>query len=395
MILPIFIFLLLLITIFFVYIKIKHRFWAMQPVFHFYDIYYWVYNAGIIRHELPQKNRYTNFTNINTEIVSLDKENRSIKQFILFIQKNYLKNKDNIFFPHRENIIPYFSGHKYPCFISYYWEKILLEDIKNNGMIEDKKMIGVMSSRPLNVYLNKNHFFVYYVDYLCVDKAFRKKNIAPQIIQTHEYNSCHKNKEICIHLFKREDSLTGIIPLTLYKTYCFSMEHWTTPNLLPPNFAMVEADSQNIYYVWNFLKENMNKWKINILPDIANIIELIKTKNIFVNMILVDKEIISVYFFKKVCTSLSKGKEIVSCFASVQSEDVSLATFIHGFKISLSSIVKKNNFYYLCVENISDNYIIINQLLLKNKPSIVSDTAYFFYNFAYETIPSKKVFLLN
>jgi hypothetical protein len=57
--------------------------------------------------------------------------------------------------------------------------------------------------------------------------------------------------------------------------------------------------------------------------------------------------------------------------------------------------MKKKVFHYLCVENISDNYIIINQLLIKNKPVVVSDTAYFFYNFAYETIPSQKVFLVD
>lgn len=381
--------------LFFLYIKIKHQFWSMQPVFHFYDIHYWFYNAGIIQHHFPSKNKYTNFININTTHFDLHKENRQIKQFILFIQKHYLRNKDNVFCPNRDNIIPYFTGHKYPCFISYYYEKVLLEDVKNSCMVEDNKMIGVITSRPLNVFLNKNHFCVYYVDYLCVDKAYRNKNIAPQLIQTHEYNSRHNNKDISIHLFKREDKLTGIIPLCIYKTYCFSMETWNTSQPLHPMYSIISADAQNIFYVWNYLKENMDKWKIAILPEISNVIELINSKNMFITMILLEKEIIAVYFFKKVCTSLSKGKEVLSCFASSHDEQTSLSTFIHGFKLSIPLIMKKNVFHYLCVENISDNYIIINQLLIKNKPVVVSDTAYFFYNFAYETIPSQKVFLID
>ena len=48
------------------YIRIKYPFWALQPVFHFYDIYYWFINIGIIRHELPEKNRYVNLKNIKT-----------------------------------------------------------------------------------------------------------------------------------------------------------------------------------------------------------------------------------------------------------------------------------------------------------------------------------------
>ena len=43
------------------------------------------------------------------KLEELTKENREIKQFILFIQKHYLRNKDNIFCPKRDNIIPYFS----------------------------------------------------------------------------------------------------------------------------------------------------------------------------------------------------------------------------------------------------------------------------------------------
>ena len=59
-------FFVLCIILFFLYIRIKYKFWALQPVFHFYDFYYWFVNVGIIRKELPEKNRYTNFKNIKT-----------------------------------------------------------------------------------------------------------------------------------------------------------------------------------------------------------------------------------------------------------------------------------------------------------------------------------------
>ena len=57
----------LLIILFFCFIRLKYKFWSMQPVFHFYDIYYWFISVGIIRNELPEKNRYTNFKNICTK----------------------------------------------------------------------------------------------------------------------------------------------------------------------------------------------------------------------------------------------------------------------------------------------------------------------------------------
>ena len=58
----------LCIILFFTYVRLKFKFWALQPVFHFYDLYYWVVNVGIIMHELPEKNRYTNFRSITTKI---------------------------------------------------------------------------------------------------------------------------------------------------------------------------------------------------------------------------------------------------------------------------------------------------------------------------------------
>jgi hypothetical protein len=373
-------------------------------VFHFYDIYYWFKNVGIINKELPKKNKYTNFTNIETnhfEKIS----NKQLKQFIFLIQNNYLKNGDNNFDPQINNIVPYFTGNNHICFFSFYYEKNLLEDIKNKTTINDKKLIGAITSRPLSVWINNNNnnnntFDVYYVDYLCVDKMYRKKNIAPQLIQTHEYNQSHQNKKISVSLFKREDVLTGIIPICVYSTYGFNMKNWTTPNPIPIPFSLLSGDQQNLYYLYNFIKDikdakdTKKKWKLIILPQISNLLELVKTKNIYIQFIITKNEIKSVYFFRKTCTSLNKDKKIISLFASIQG-DITNELFINGFKYSLSSIVKKDIFHYLSIEDISDNNIIINNLKIKTNPEIISPTAYFFYNFAYETFPSNKVLIVN
>ena len=407
MILYILAFIIMCIMCFFAYIKIKHRFWAMQPVFHFYDLYYWFFNVGIIRHDLPKKNRYTNFKNVSFGKMSnlLDKTNKQMKQFIFLIQQHYLKNKDNRFHPEWINIVPYFVGHKHPCFVSFYYEPKWIEDVTNKTIIEDKRMIGAMTSRPLQVsFYNKNKpgcntLDVYYVDYLCVDKNYRNKNVAPQLIQTHEYHQSHTNTDICVSLFKREGEMTGIIPLCFYKTYCFNMRKWTTPLGLPVTTSLLDTDSQNVFYAWKFIKETIDQTKhsiyITILPEPSNLIELIKTKNLFLKMVMNDKEVQAIYFFRKVCTSVSEGKEVLSCFASVKSKHITNELFIHAFKVSVSSIVKKYKFSYLTVENISNNDILIQNLSSKSIPEIVSPTAYFLYNFAYQTIPSNKILIIN
>jgi hypothetical protein len=257
--------------------------------------------------------------------------------------------------------------------------------------VEDKKIIGVMTSRPLHVdIINKSKLDVYYVDYLCIEKNYRKKNIAPQLIQTHEYNQAYSNRNICVSLFKREEELTSIIPLTLYSTYCFNMKNWSAP-IKNDKIKILIGDKQNLYYFYNFIKETKKKWGITILPEISNLIELVNTKNLYIIMLLSDQEIISAYIFKKTCTFIEKEKEIISCISSIQGPNITNENFILGFKNSLWTI--KKNFHYIAIENISDNKIIIDNI--KTHPIAKSPMAYFFYNFAYPTFSSNKVFIVN
>jgi hypothetical protein len=58
-------------------------------------------------------------------------------------------------------------------------------------------------------------------------------------------------------------------------------------------------------------------------------------------------------------------------------------------------LTNKKVFHYVIVEDISDNGIIIKDILLHTYPCINSPCAYFFYNFAYESFQSNKCFIIN
>jgi hypothetical protein len=291
-------------------------------------------------------------------------------------------------------------------------------DTKTNNIIPSEKLIGAITGRPLTVTFLKGKtehetkskigtslkpfLNVYYIDYLCVDKNYRKKGIAPQLIQTHEYNQSHLNKSICVSLFKREDELTGIVPLTVYKSYCFNMRNWNCPPPLDPKMTLLQGDKQNMYYLFNFIKEMENekegKWQLTILPDMSNLMELINSKNMFISMILIDGNIEAAYVFKKSCTYIEKDKEVICCIASIYNTNkIQEEDFIRGFKVSLWSIIERpenKNFHYLTIEDTSDNGCIIRNIERKTHPIVISPTAYFFYNFAYNTFKSEDVFII-
>jgi len=387
-------FIIFIFFLIYLYIRLKYRFWYLQPVFHLYDFNYYFSKPFIIRKELPLKNKFTNFKDI--EFLSFNKiDKNKLNEFICFIQQNYLKNKDNHFNPKLINIEPYFTNHFAESFISFYYKEIFLEDLKTNQTIPYKKLISVMTSRPLHVYIKNKLLDAYYVDYLCVDKLCRKKNIASQMIQTHEYCQSHWNKNIAVSLFKREGNLTGIIPICVYNTYCFNMHNWLKPVKLQHSFHLLKGNRENIYYLFNFINLLNKKWDLKILCDISNLINLVETNNIFIYMIMDNKDIKAVFFFRRVCTSISKDKEVLSCFASIKNE-ISDELFINGFKNAIFNIINDNKiFYYLCLENLSDNFILLNNLLIKSTPILISPTAYFFYNFVYNTIKLNKILIIN
>jgi hypothetical protein len=115
-------------------------------------------------------------------------------------------------------------------------------------------------------------------------------------------------------------------------------------------------------------------------------------------MLLIDGDIECVYIFKKTCTFIEKDKEIISCIASIKSneKEITPELFIQGFKNSLWSILKEtNNYRYLLIEAISDNLSVIDNICIRTAPLATTPMAYFFYNFAYSPFKSNKCLIIN
>jgi hypothetical protein len=243
----------------------------------------------------------------------------------------------------------------------------------------------------------------YYMDYLCVDKHYSKKEIDYQLIQTHYYNQRYVNKNVYVNIFKREgeDEIKnlGIIPLCKYFIYGFHVTKWTKPQDLPAMYKLLEITPQNFHNLHDFIKKNNTQFDIVIYPEISNMLELLKTRNIFIYVVMSKDEIKCAYFYTKTRLYMESRMEILNCFGSIYDfewrEENAKNIFIHGFKISFWKIASENFFGFAAIENISHNNIIIENLIQKTKPLIQSPTAYFFYNFAYHTFKSSKTLIIN
>ena len=375
-----------IIILFYAIIKIRFRFWSIQPVFHFYNAWYWLFPPGIITLDVPEKNKYTNVKNIQfinyASLNSLDQ-----KRFIEFIQDHYLNTNEVIYKPEKGNIIPYFENTK-NSFFSMYFKETYDTDNESN-IITKSNLIAVMTSRLLNVSIDNNEFTTYYVDYLCVHKDHRKQGIAQQIIQTHDYYQ-RKNTVIPTSFFKREGQLNAIVPLVVYKTYGFNMEYWNKPINFHPQIKVLRINKSNINLLSTFIKSHKQMFKVYVCPDINILIDLIESGNILIYCLMQNSNILSIYFFKDSST-FYHDRRALDCFGSINNcLDDNL--FIGG----MSKIIKdlREHYKFLIMENISHNYKIIENIIKEHTPYFVSPTAYYFYNFATRPVLEKDALII-
>lgn len=392
--------------VFMIFIKVKYPFWSSQPVFHVYDLSYYIRPVGIIQSGLPEQNKYHDknivVKRIEDDISYLEKTITS------FIQTHYLKTPDSSFIPKKENILPYFTGHLRPCHLSRWTTQTpLLHNTSGNVTLKDE-LKGCMTTRPLyaDIFTSSGKksipsFEVNYVDYLCVNSSHRKKGVAPKIIYTHNYSIQREKHRIPISLFKREDEVTGIVPLCFYKTTTFDMKTWTNLPEIPANRGLVmHCDSSKYSPVHDFIKERKNLFQMAIIPSIGNIIALMESENIYVYMLLNEKQTIqAVYFFRNNTMKYEDDENSFSLIASIRVPNLPDDIFSYSCKLSITKIVNKYRksckYRYFSIENISANDTILQDLEKKNTPLHSSPTAYFFYNFACPTYPSNNFFILN
>jgi hypothetical protein len=372
------------------YIKVTYKFWAYQPVFHVYNLYYWLFPPGIIEHSLPEKNKFVNLSNI---ITLSDFDDKHYTDALSILQNNFLKKKKVKFTPDINNFKPYYIGNFDKSFLTFYEKTEYLNE--KDTIVEDKKSIGFLSSRPLHVFIDGNIMNVNYVDWLCVNKENRKEGIAPQLIQTHVYNTRRLNQNIDVYIFKREADLTGIVPITIYYNYMFDILKWKKPEFISTGFNVFEINTTNLSLLYDLIKKYLKDiFNIYIIPEYTNILELLRTKNIFIYCCTLDNTVVGFYCFRDTCTKY-KDFNIIECFASVCINHQKYSTlFVNGFHTAILKLFKTQNFKYLSIENVSHNYLIIKKIIETKKPVSVSPSAFYFYNFAYAPIPPHNFFAI-
>ena len=414
------VFLILFIVICLLWFRWKHRFWIKQPVFHAYKLQYWLYPPGIIMRTLPKLDEYYDPMIRFADFNSL--EQYEVDNMIDLLKVHYLQKEDIKYQPSRNSVIPYFEGHNYPSYISFSYKKKPVLDFRNKQILQKTKPICVMTSRPMELeyqYKNKRESLIlYYADYLCTRRDYRKKGRTQENIFTHVVHYRKQTPKNMVHFFKREGKQSVYIPLVIYLSYGFSLKRWMKPKPFSPFIKCTWVTSKNIHILQNFLHDNKNRFTTSIIPEMGNIQSLIKTQNYFCFLLMHNDNPICCYFFRNSFTyyaDYAKSSDVpnsklrdkmlrygnsIELFATINGLENTRENnnlFIQGFYHSVNEILLKKSFQHrvLVIENISNNNRILKNVMVKYRTIFKVETGYYYYNFALLPEESKNVLIIT
>ena len=101
------------------YIRIKMKFWYTQPIFHLYNLWYWVNPPGLLYSDPPPIKKYTNIVNIKQyDINTIDKS--LLDAACHFIKNYYVQSPHTKYIPQQKNIVEYLKSSNQASYLTLY-----------------------------------------------------------------------------------------------------------------------------------------------------------------------------------------------------------------------------------------------------------------------------------
>lgn len=365
--------------VFWIRFKIKNPFWSCQPVTHHHQTLLKWPSPQVINDDFYIQ-KYMNPINIEThQWNSLTKERKI--EFASFISKHFYNKSGFKYLPTEEkHIAPYFSRD----------ENSYLSTYTTSGI-----PVGTITNRTLRIHFSETSFLVSYIDFLCVHQGHRKKRVAPELIQTHEYFQRTKSlQKSLVSLFKKEGKLHDFIPLVNFETLVCDLKKQTQiPRaVINPSYSVVPLSLSNEKKILEHLSEIKNQYSCFVIPTIESLNEIVERKSIQICG-LVDRktqDILASYWFRDTGFYCQNDKPNLECFASMfHHKKCSDHDFIHGFLEALTSLAK--DFNWLQLESLGDNVIISN---FKWICEYKTPCAYYIYNYYHKPLKAHDITLL-
>lgn len=238
----------------FLYTRLRYPFWSRQPVYHSWDVKYWIGSGTVIKLNLPIVNRYVNLETVETRKANTLSEIQK-NQVLELVRSNYLRTDLINYKPTKTDFFAY-----------------LMSDQSYVSTWSDDKLKGVLTCRSLEAALPSHGVCkIGYVDNLTVMKGFRKKGIAPELIQTYLYHNANSKGSYDVHIFKREGQHNiPIVPLVEYETW-----YYYSYQLSKPSKNISQCGVNELASIHSHLQTDFEQHKIRVHLAFSELLRLI------------------------------------------------------------------------------------------------------------------------
>jgi len=359
--------------------KVKYGYWTKQPVFHYHNILYWYNPPGVIEKGDVEISKYYN---PEIEFIESDKITTEKKElFGTLLKSHFMPYKGEKYSPTTRQIMNSFQSHIRPSYIALNYDK--------------KSLISVLTTIPIEIYFDGNKHEIYYADYLCVHKKYRKQGVAQRIINTvqtnHRLKDKVKKRDTSI-LFKREGKSMLIVPLTIYKNYVFDINSWDR-NVNFNEHAhinLVKMSKQTTPLLLELLNKSTKKFSCVIIQNLNHISYLCEVGELIITLLLVNNEAVGFYVFRDpyITYNGNKSMEMIASYNDNTTNEI----FTLGFLSTIRFLDNKTK--RIIMTDSGHNNIILNIILDKYKVTMVLMASYYFYNYATKPLMSYDVLSL-
>ena len=373
----------------FLYIRIKFKFWSIQPVFHIYDLNHWLITDRVIDLDLPKANKYVKLLDIDTfstkELTQYEK-----KDISAFICDNFINSSLADYSPTEDDIFPYFNTNIGESYVSMFLDNV----VKISSTSRKRGIIGVIMSRPLFVtFSGKAPMTINYIDNLTVRSDRRKEGIAPNLIQTHQYQIRHFNPSVNVCIFKREGDMTAIVPLTLYMT-----KEYNVVDICAKRVKIVERvvkiDKSNFINFKTMVKSCLSRFKCTLNMELTTLFELIMLSKIVIYVLFSGISPICCYVLRRtpfVTEGCLNCVELISTINCAPFIDI----FFAGFQTVCRRESRKQKVQRIIIEETGDTCSLVCEMKKHNiECKTECPTAFFLYNYAHYSIQPEQCFFI-
>lgn len=265
----------------------------------------------------------------------------------VILKKNMKISIKNDNFNEVYNFLQQNFSNDYNIDVNYFKYTYFKKKAYNITLYNKNKIIGFMHSYPIEVnYLNVKKE-IYYVDYLCVKKSFRLKNIASLLIAT-QLNAIKSRYQP--FLFKIDFYRLPFQHIIKSKYYIKDIK---VDNKILLNDYLEYLNSKNFNYIFNYVNNLLNKFELRKLYSKSEFCEIFLEKQILSLIIINNKK----SKFKTIIIGKKNKYKFNNINYNCFEIDLILGEHrenIHVFNI-LSSFLKKYKYDYICIPFLGSN----------------------------------------